>query len=75
MSADKMQWVTVVSSQAILMSLCLQSMVEELVRLKAGEREPARLTRCTSNKHSKIKINNVKVGIYFTSDFGGLKKY
>lgn len=62
MSADKMQWVTVVSSQAILMSLCLQSMVEELVRLKAGEREPARLTRCTSNKHSKIKINNVKNG-------------
>jgi len=38
-TADRLEWVTVVSSQAILMSLCLQSMVEELVRLRGGGRE------------------------------------
>jgi hypothetical protein len=69
MSADKMQWITVVSGQAILMSLCLQSMVEELVRLKSGERDPMRLTRCTSNRHSKNKINIVKVKNIYDLNF------
>ena len=32
----ELQWVTIVSSQAILMSLCLQSMVEELLRIRNG---------------------------------------
>ena len=50
-SADKLQWVTVVSNQAILMSLCLQSMVEELVRVKAGEKEPRRVTKCNGKNH------------------------
>jgi len=36
MHSGELQWITVVSSQAILMSLCLQSMVEELLREKAG---------------------------------------
>ena len=31
---EKLEWVTIVSSQAILMSMCLQSMVEELVRIR-----------------------------------------
>merc|ERR1711936_34059 len=26
--------------------MCLQSMVEELVRIRAGEKEPSRITRC-----------------------------
>jgi hypothetical protein len=47
-AADKLVWITVVSSQAILMSVCLQSMVEELVRIRAGEKEPRRLTRCAA---------------------------
>ena len=34
MPSGELQWVTVVSSQAILMSLCLQSMVEELLRIR-----------------------------------------
>ena len=45
MPSGELQWVTIVSSQAILMSLCLQSMVEELLRIrnnvkikKAGEK-------------------------------------
>ena len=34
MNNHDLQWITVVSSQAILMSICLQSMVEELLRMK-----------------------------------------
>lgn len=34
MNNQELQWITIVSSQAILMSICLQSMVEELLRLK-----------------------------------------
>ena len=34
MPSGELQWVTIVSSQAILMSLCLQSMVEELLRMR-----------------------------------------
>ena len=34
MNNQDLQWITVVSSQAILMSICLQSMVEELLRMK-----------------------------------------
>ena len=44
---DTLEWVTVVSHQAILMSMCLQSMVEELVRIRAGEKEASRITRCS----------------------------
>ena len=32
MPSGELQWVTIVSSQAILISLCLQTMVEELLR-------------------------------------------
>jgi hypothetical protein len=53
-AADKLVWVRVVSSQAILMSLCLQSMVEELVRIRAGEKEPRRLTRCAAKPRSQV---------------------
>ncbi len=56
-AADKLVWITVVSSQAILMSICLQSMVEELVRIRAGEKEPRRLTRCAA----KPRVIQVRV--------------
>ena len=36
MPSGELQWVTIVSSQAILISLCLQSMVEELLRTRNG---------------------------------------
>ena len=56
MPSGELQWVTIVSSQAILMSLCLQSMVEELLRVrneipikKAGEKS------CTTNFSFKKK--------------------
>lgn len=31
MARDKLQWITIISDQAVLMSMCLQSMVEELL--------------------------------------------
>lgn len=36
MGSGEMQWITLVSSQAIIMSLCLQSIVEEMLRLRNG---------------------------------------
>ncbi|GFG30468.1 hypothetical protein Cfor_09310 [Coptotermes formosanus] len=36
MSKDKLQWITVASEQAILMSVCLQAMVDELLLKKTG---------------------------------------
>lgn len=34
---DQMQWITIYSDQAILMSLCLQSIVDEILRIKQGK--------------------------------------
>lgn len=39
MSKDKLQWITVTSDQAILMSVCLQSLVDELLVKKSGIRK------------------------------------
>lgn len=36
MARDKLQWVTITSDQAILISVCLQSIVDELLLKKAG---------------------------------------
>ncbi|KAJ8008677.1 hypothetical protein DPEC_G00080900 [Dallia pectoralis] len=36
MNKDRLQWVTITSPQAIMMSLCLQSMVDELMVKKSG---------------------------------------
>uniref|UniRef100_A0A8D0CT28 Sorting nexin 17 n=1 Tax=Sander lucioperca TaxID=283035 RepID=A0A8D0CT28_SANLU len=36
MSKDRLQWVTITSHQAIMMSICLQSMVDELMVKKSG---------------------------------------
>lgn len=33
---DQMQWITIYSDDAILMSLCLQSIVDEILRIKEG---------------------------------------
>merc|ERR1719495_1396506 len=49
-TSERLEWITIVSHQAILMSMCLQSMVEELVRIRGGEREPARVTRCEAKR-------------------------
>ena len=36
MNNQELQWITIISSQAILMSLCMQSIVEELLRMRNG---------------------------------------
>lgn len=36
MAKDKLQWITISSEQAILMSVCLQSLVDELLMKKNG---------------------------------------
>lgn len=38
MSKEKLQWITITSEQAILMSVCLQSIVDELMLKKTGAR-------------------------------------
>lgn len=46
MYKDKLQWITIASEQAILMSVCLQSMVDELLLKRNGEqKKPARLAK------------------------------
>ena len=39
MAKGKMQWITIASDQAILMSVCLQAMVDELLMKKTGSRK------------------------------------
>lgn len=39
MSKNKLQWITITSEQAILMSVCLQSLVDELLMKKYGIRK------------------------------------
>ncbi len=56
MASGELQWVTIYSSQAILMSLCLQSMVEELLRLRSGVAiKKAGEKSCTNQFHFKRK--------------------
>ncbi|RUS79710.1 hypothetical protein EGW08_012518 [Elysia chlorotica] len=38
MSKDNLQWVSIISDQAMLMSMCLQSMVDELIMKKKGKK-------------------------------------
>jgi len=54
-SAERLEWITIKSHQAILMSMCLQSMVEELVRVKNGETDPKKISRCSAKKIIKRK--------------------
>lgn len=45
MSRDRLQWITVASEQAILMSVCLQSVVDELLLKRQGARRTCRTPR------------------------------
>lgn len=36
MAREKLQWITITSDQAILISVCLQSIVDELMLKKTG---------------------------------------
>jgi len=55
-----MQWISITSPQAILMSLCLQSIVEELLWMKASEKNGFKLDmeRLMSESSPKVKTTN-----------------
>ena len=55
-----MQWISITSPQAILMSLCLQSMVEELLWMKASDKPGIKLDieHLMSESSPKLKTNN-----------------
>merc|ERR1711993_29461 len=55
-----MQWISITSPQAILMPLCLQSIVEELLWMKASEKNGLKLdiARLMSNSSPKVKTSN-----------------
>lgn len=55
-----MQWISITSPQAILMSLCLQSIVEELLWMKANDKPGSKLDieRLMSESSPKLKTNS-----------------
>jgi len=55
-TSERLEWITIVSHQAILMSMCLQSMVEELVRIRGGESDPRRVTRCEAKRSLSSRL-------------------
>jgi len=54
-----MQWISVTSPQAILMSLCLQSIVEELLWMKANEKGEKKLNIENLLSESSPKVKTV----------------
>uniref|UniRef100_UPI00358F1423 sorting nexin-17-like n=1 Tax=Myxine glutinosa TaxID=7769 RepID=UPI00358F1423 len=55
MSKDKLQWISISSQQAIMMSICLQSMVDELMLKKSGGK-----IKKPTNKNSKALSNKLE---------------
>ncbi|XP_064597329.1 sorting nexin-17-like [Liolophura sinensis] len=54
---DTLKWITVQSDQAILISMCLQSMVDELIMKKQGKRIKRPQDRVKGSKYSYLKKN------------------
>lgn len=59
MAKDHLQWITISSEQAILMSVCLQSMIDELLLKSVGgvrnqELKGKTWTYITRDGHSKV---------------------
>lgn len=69
MAKDKLQWITISSEQAILMSICLQSMVDELLLKKSGVRRKT-IAPVKSNNWSYIKRDGSSQTIKSVSQFG-----
>ena len=51
-----LRWITIVSEQAIIMSMCIKSMVDELMRKKRGEKLKTPADRVASSSNSKISF-------------------
>jgi len=60
---DQLQWITVVSEQAILMSMCLQGMVEELIMKKQGKKMKKPADRIRRSKKSFPRDSSIPSGL------------
>lgn len=84
LSKDKLQWINIKSGQAILVSMCLQAMVDELIMKKEGKKikRPCDRIRCSRgdylNRDSKSPLitsnqnmshsNSEPTGLYVYSE-------
>ncbi|XP_052225977.1 sorting nexin-17-like isoform X2 [Dreissena polymorpha] len=59
MARDSLQWITIQSDQAILMSMCLQGMVEELIMKKQGKKMKKPSDRSKKGKRSFNRENSI----------------
>ncbi|KAL4218167.1 Sorting nexin-17 [Mactra antiquata] len=60
---DTLQWITVQSEQAILMSMCLQGMVEELIMKKQGKKIKRPVDRVRRVKKNFNRENSIASGL------------
>ncbi|CAG2216764.1 SNX17 [Mytilus edulis] len=65
MSRDCLQWISIKTDQAILMSMCLQSMVDELISQKQGRKikRPQDRSKGTSKKVQLKRDNSYGMGL------------
>jgi len=71
MAKDKLQWISIFSDQAILMSVCLQSMVDELLLKKVGAkiRQPNDKTKNGCYNYMKRDGSNHQISLSQSSSF------
>lgn len=65
MTKDSLQWISMKTDQAILMSMCLQSMVDELISQKQGRKikRPQDRSKGTSKKMQLKRGNSYATGL------------
>ncbi|XP_063407258.1 sorting nexin-17-like [Mytilus trossulus] len=65
MSRDSLQWISIKTDQAILMSMCLQSMVDELISQKQGRKikRPQDRSKGTAKKVQLKRDNSYGMGL------------
>lgn len=69
-AADNLQWITVSSDQAILMSVCLQSMIDELLLKHVGgivkneDSSGKTWTYVTRDGHSRVVMGSLPTEIF-----------
>ncbi|KAJ8322353.1 hypothetical protein KUTeg_000824 [Tegillarca granosa] len=64
MSKDTLKWITITTDQAILVSMSLQSMVDELIMKKQGKKikRPKDRNKVTKSKHNPVHRENSYTG-------------
>lgn len=63
MAKDTLQWISVKSDQAILMSMCLQGMVEELIMKKQGRKIKKPQDRVRRSKKTLTRDSSIPSGL------------